>query len=169
MRYSILDGSREATEARILLEAVIQCAKAGVNPPSFFLKKMIWGVSLYLECGNLRRENWRVYHRASDEAKKVRASGDKNWKKRLTFEHVRPLSQIYQMLLGECDTLTLERAAVIVGEYPPVLITTDEERHMASQGFKSDGAPEQRYAGISISGFSLLSDGRSLDNAVRRS
>jgi hypothetical protein len=62
------------------------------------------------------------------------------------------------MLLDERQTLTLERAAFIIGEYPPVLITMEEELRMAALGFKGDGAPEQRYAEIPISGFSLRSD-----------
>jgi hypothetical protein len=88
----------------------------------------------------------------------VRESGDKDWKRNVTFEHARPLGVMYQMLLDERATLTLERAAFIIGEYPPVLITTEEELRMAKLGFKGDGAPEQRYAEIPISGFSLRSD-----------
>ena len=97
---------------------------------------MLWRISLYLECGSFTRENWRAYHRASDAAKQVRASGDKNWKKDVAFEHARPLGTMYQMLLDERETLTLETAACIIGEYPPVLITTKEERRMAELGFK---------------------------------
>lgn len=159
MRYSILSKSPEAVQARILLDAILLCAKAGIDPPSFFLKKMIWGVSLYLECGNLKRENWRTYRRASDAAKRIRDAGEKGWKKNVTFEHVRPLSAMYKMLLAEKETLTLERAARIIGEYPPILITTTEEAAMAERGLKSDGTPEARYRDIPISGFVLLSDG----------
>jgi hypothetical protein len=64
---------------------------------------------------------------------------------------------MYRMFLDERETLTLERAAFIIGEYPPVLITTQEELRMAKLGFKSEGAPEERYGEISISGFSLRS------------
>jgi hypothetical protein len=83
---------------------------------------------------------------------------DKDWKRNVTFEHARPLGKMYQMLLDERQALTLERAAFIIGEYPPVLITTEEELRMAKLGFKGDGAPEQRYAEIPISDFSLRSD-----------
>jgi hypothetical protein len=157
MRHSIHDKTLAAKKARILINALVDCAKAGIKS-SFPLNKMLWGVSLYLECGSFQRENWRTYHRASDTAKQVRASGDKNWKSRVTFEHVRPLGKMYQMLLDEKETLTLERAAFIIGEYPPVLITLEEELPMAKRGFKSEGTPEQRYAEIPISGFSLRSD-----------
>ena len=158
MRYSIHDKTLEAKKARILTNALIDCAKAGIKP-SFSINKMLWGISLYFECGSFRRENWRTYHRTSDAAKQVRASGDKNWKKDVTFEHVRPLSKMYQMFLDERETLTLERAAVIIGEYPPVLITMEEELRMAKLGFKVEGTPEQRYREIPISGFNLRSDG----------
>jgi hypothetical protein len=157
MRYSIHDKTLAAKKARILINALVDCAKAGIKP-SFVTKQMLRGISLYLECGTFQKENWRTYDRASDAAKQVRASDDKNWKSNVTFEHARPLGKMYQMLLDERATLTLERAAFIIGEYPPVLITTEEELRMAKLGFKSEGTPEQRYAGIPISGFSLRSD-----------
>jgi hypothetical protein len=81
--------------------------------------------------------------------------------KDVTFEHVRPLSKMYQMLLDERETLTLERAAFIIGEYPPILIMTQEKLRMAKLGFKTGGTPEQRYGEVPISGFSLRSDGAS--------
>jgi hypothetical protein len=158
MRYSIHGKTLDAKKARILINALVDCAKVGIKP-SFSTTQMLRGLSLYLECGSFQKENWRTYHRASEAAKQVIASGDKDWKSRVTFEHVRPLGKMYQMFLDERATLTLERAAVIIGEYPPVLITMEEELRMAKLGFKSDGTPEQRYAGITISGFSLRSDG----------
>ena len=88
----------------------------------------------------------------------MRESGDKNWKGKVTFEHVRPLSKMYQMFLDERETLSLERAALIIGEYPPVLVTTEEELRQAKLGFKHDGEPKLRYREIPISGFSLRSD-----------
>jgi hypothetical protein len=157
MRYSIHDKTLAAKKARILINALVDCAKAGVKS-SAVTKKMLWGISLYLECGSFTKENWRTYHRASDAAKQVRESGDNDWKRKVTFEHARPLGVMYQMLLDERATLTLERAALIIGEYPPVLITMEEELRMTKLGFKHDGAPEHRYAEIPISGFSLRSD-----------
>jgi hypothetical protein len=156
MRYSIHGKTLEAKQARILINALVDCAKAGIKS-SFVIKRMIYGISVYLECGNVRRENWNTYHRVSDAARQVRASGDKDWKSNVTFEHARPLAKMYQMFLDERQTLTLERAAFIIAEYPPVLITMEEELRMTKLGFKHDGAPEQRYAEIPISGFSLRS------------
>ena len=158
MRYSIHDKTLAAKKARILINALVDCAKAGIKP-SFSTTQMFRGIVLYLECGSFQKENWRTYHRASEAAKLVVASGDKDWKSRVTFEHVRPLSKMYQMFLDERATLTLERAAFIIGEYPPILITMEEELRMAKLGFKAEGTPEQRYAEIPFSGFSLRSDG----------
>jgi hypothetical protein len=158
MRYSIHGKTLEAKKARILINALVDCAKAGIKS-SFVINKMLWGISLYLECGHFRKENWQTYERASNAAKQVRVSGDKDWKRNVTFEHARPLSRMYRMLLDEKETLTLDRAAVIIGEYPPVLITMEEELRMAKRGFKSEGTPEERYSDIPISGFSLRSDG----------
>jgi hypothetical protein len=157
MRHSINDKTLAAKKARILINALVDCAKAGIKP-SFVINKMLWGISLYLECGRFQRENWQTYERASDAARRLRASGDKDWKRHVTFEHARPLNQMYQMFLDERATLTLERAACIIGEYPPVLVTMEEELRMTKLGFKHGGAPEQRYAEIQISGFSLRSD-----------
>jgi hypothetical protein len=154
MRYSIHDKTLLAKKARILINALVDCAKAGIKP-SFVINKMLWGISLYLESGRFQRENWQTYPRVSDAARLIRESGDKDWKRKVTFEHVRPLSKMYQMFLDERETLTLERAAFIVGEYPPVLITMEEELEMAARGFKTEGTPDQRYRKISISGFNL--------------
>jgi hypothetical protein len=157
MRYSIHGDSLDAKKARILINALIDCAKAGVRP-SFSTHKMFWGISLYLECGSFSRENWRTYHRVSDAAKLVRDSGDKLWKKHVTFEHVRPINVMYKMLLDERATVTLDRAALIIGEYPPVLITMVEELRMGELGFQHGGIPERRYAHIPITGFTLRSE-----------
>jgi hypothetical protein len=158
MPYSIHDKTLVAKKARILINALIDCAKAGIKP-SGVTKKMLSGISLYMECGSFTKENWKTYHRVSDAAERVRASGDEGWKRNLTFEHARPLGVMYQMLLDERATLTLDRAAAIIGEYPPVLITMDEELRQTKLGFKHGGDPERRYREIPISGFSLRSDG----------
>jgi hypothetical protein len=92
MQYSIHDKTLDAKKARILINALIDCAKAGVRS-SFSINKMLWGISLYLECGSFTRENWSTYYRVSEAAKRVRDSGDKGWKKHVTFEHVRPIAR----------------------------------------------------------------------------
>lgn len=157
MPYSIHGDSLNAKKARILLRALIDCAKAGTRL-CFATKKMLWGLSLYLECGSFTRENWRTYHRVSEAAKKIRDSGDKEWKKKLTFEHVRPISKMYEIMLEERAALTLDRAASIIGDYPPILVTVEEERRMTERGFKHGGRPEQRYAHIPLKGFTLRSE-----------
>jgi hypothetical protein len=161
MRYSIHGKSLAAKKARILINALVDCAKSGIKPCAV-TKKMLWGLSLYLECGHFNRENWKTYHRASDAAKQMQASGDKAAKRNITFEHARPLNVMYQMLLDERATLTPDRAAFIIGEYPPVLVTIEEDLRMSKLGFTGGGAPEQRYAEIAFSGFSLRSDGTML-------
>jgi hypothetical protein len=168
MRHSIHGNSLDAKKVRILIRALIDCAKAGVRP-SFSTNKMLCGIVLYLECGSFSRENWRTYHRVSDAAKLIRDSGDKDWKQHVTFEHARPINKMYRMLLDERDKLTLERAAEIIGEYPPVLITMKEELEMTKRGFKHDGKPEKRYAHIPLSGFSLRSEAPPQEERPRKS
>jgi hypothetical protein len=154
MRYSIHDKTLAAKKARILIHALIECVRAGVKP-SFVTNQMLWGISLYLECGKFKKENRRTYSRVSDAARRIIEAGDKDWKRKVTFEHVRPLSKMYQMMFEERKVITPERAAYIIGEYPPILITLEEEYEMAARGFKVDGKPHQRYAKIPITGFSL--------------
>jgi hypothetical protein len=154
MRYSINDKTKAAEKARILVKALIECVKAEVKP-SFVTNQMLWGISLYLECGKFKKENRRSYSRVSDAARRIIDAGDKDWKRKVTFEHVRPLSKMYQMMSEERKVLTPERAAYIIGEYPPILITLEEETEMAARGFKTEGKPHQRYAKISITGFTL--------------
>ena len=82
------------------------------------------------------------YHRVSDAAKQVRDFGDKSWKKDVTFEHVRPISKMYQMLLHERGNVDLDRAASIIGEYPPVLITVKEELRMSESDSSMMASPK---------------------------
>ena len=56
MRYSIHGKTLEAKKARILINALVDCAKAGIKS-SLFINKMLWGISLYLECGSLDRKS----------------------------------------------------------------------------------------------------------------
>src|ERR1700755_756050 len=115
MRYSTHDKTLVAKKARILINALIDCAKAGIKP-SFVTNQMLCGIALYLECGRFHRENWKTYPRISDAARRIRDAGEANWKSKITFEHARPLNNIYRMLLDERATLTLDRAAVIISE-----------------------------------------------------
>jgi hypothetical protein len=108
MQYSIHGKSLAAKKARILINALIDCARSGIKPCAV-TKKMLWGLSLYLEVGHFARDDWKTYPRASDAAKQLQAAGDKEAKRNITFEHARPLNVMYQMLLDERATLTLDR------------------------------------------------------------
>jgi hypothetical protein len=155
MKFSIHDKNLDAKKAKILLDAVVQLVHADVKQ-SFYIRKMLWAISLYLECGNYK-EDWKTYPRISDAARKIRESKDKNWKKLVTFEHTRPLKQIYGMLQAEGRSLTVDKAASIVAEYAPMLITRKENDDMNKSGFRSKGDPEARYRNIQFSGFTLRS------------
>jgi hypothetical protein len=148
-------------QAFVLLRAIVDLAKIGVAK-GFIRGKMLWAMSLYLENGHFS-ENWRSYHRISDAARLIRDSNDEPWKERkkeITFEHARTLREMYKMLVDESASLTLVRAAQIIGEYPPVLIRTSEDKEMQRRDptFKFKGAPEDRYKHIPISEFNLRSD-----------
>lgn len=155
MPYSVNDTTIDAKKAKIFMSTLVDLAKEGI-PNSFFISKIIWGVSLYLECGHFK-ENWKTYARASDAANLIRQRGGKHWRRGLTFEHSRPLKKIYNLLLDQNAHLTVEKAAEIISEYPPVIITREENNEMNAKGYKTEGSPEQRYAHIQFSGFSLRS------------
>jgi hypothetical protein len=155
MKFSIYEKNLNATKARILLGSVVELVHAGVKQ-SFYIRKMLWAVSLYLECGDYK-EDWKSYPRISDAARKIRESGDKSWKKQVTFEHTRPLKQIYELLEAEGGDLTIDKAAAIIAEYAPMLITREENDRMNRLGFKLKGEPEARYQHVHFSGFTLRS------------
>ena len=52
---------------------------------------MLRDLSLHLECGSFQNKSWRTYHRASEAAKLIIASGDKDWKS--SHIRTRPPSQ----------------------------------------------------------------------------
>jgi hypothetical protein len=155
MTYSVNDTSIDAKKAKIFTNALVELAKEQV-PYSFFISKIIWGASLYLECGHFK-ENWNTYPRASDAANRIRQAAGKDWRGELTFEHSQPLNQVYLLLQSQGPALTLEKAAEIIAEYPPVLITKEEDKMINANGHKTGGSPEERYLHIPLSGFSLRS------------
>jgi hypothetical protein len=53
--------------------------------------------------------------------------------------------------------LSIDDAAIIIAEYPPVLITREENDRINERGFKKTGAPADRYEDIEISTFELRS------------
>lgn len=156
-----MKSAHEDLQAFVLLRAIVDLAKIGMAK-GFIRGKMLWAMSLYLECGHFN-ENWRGYHRISDAARVVRDAKDRPWIERrrdITFEHSRTLRQMYGMLVDEHASLSLERAAEIIGKYPPVLILVREDEAMRERNpaFKFGGSPEDRYEAIPITGFSLRSE-----------
>ena len=143
-------------EAKALSEAVSTLVKAGVSY-DFFISKILWGLSLYLENGSFKIQNFPRWHRMSDAAaalQKVLPPGD--WKKEIRFEHARPLNDMYAIAKSDRDSLTVGKLLHIIGEYPPVVITKKEDQ-LIHKSFKSTGRPEERYAEIKLS-FPLRSD-----------
>lgn len=155
MAYSIHADTWQARKAKAILHALIEMAKDEEVPYDFFISKMIWAISLYLESGDYK-ENWKTRLRASDAAIKLR-SESKEWKSLVTFEHARTLFDTFGLLRTGGRPLSLDDAAKIIAEYPPVLITREENDRINEKGFKKSGAPEDRYKDIEISTFELRS------------
>jgi hypothetical protein len=170
MLYPIDDSTPEAKKARALLTCVVELAEMDADVWCFFTKKVIWGLSLYLELGNFRVANWLTYPRISDAARTFRDArkpGSK-WTDKVTFDHVRTLHDMEVMLKSATRSvksqdraLKIEKAAEIIGEYPPMLITEDQDRGMRERkpSFKWTGVPEERYLEIPFTGFTLRSAG----------
>ncbi|WP_223971857.1 hypothetical protein [Bradyrhizobium sp. RD5-C2] len=158
MQHSIDGDGMNAVKASIFVDAIVALVRARI-PYSFYVSKILWGLSLFLQTGSFR-ECWHDYPRISDEAKRIRELRRPEWRKQLTFEHARPLSQMYEMLFSLGSSVTRDAVVKIVGEYPPVLITRSENDDLNARGFKVLGMPQERYENIPISGFSLrASDG----------
>jgi hypothetical protein len=154
MPFSIHADTWQARKAKAILLALIEMAKDKETPYDFFISKMIWAVSLYLESGDYK-ENWKTRLRASDAAIKLRKES-KDWKSLVTFEHARTLFDTFGLLRRNDGTaIGLDEAADIIAEYPPVLITKEENDEITKRGFKKSGAPEDRYKHIVISTFEL--------------
>lgn len=136
-------NEREA--ALILVEALVKLSKAKV-PYNFFISKMLWGASQVLEYESFAM-NWKTYKRASIAAQKIQIGNRHGWRKDLTLEHCLPLNVMYRKLLYEGDQLTIEKPVEIIGEYPPVLVTREENANMPKE-FRNAGAPNERYARI---------------------
>jgi hypothetical protein len=167
----------ESRAAATMLRSVVEISGHGARY-TFFISKMIWGVSLFMECGDWN-ENWKTYPRVSRAAgiirTRARGNGWKHaeviaangmpsldpdakpraWDHDLTFDHARTISDCYRMMVERRAGLTFQEAAFIIAEYPPVIITTAENASMTKRGFKNTGEPERRYDGILLEGFTL--------------
>lgn len=153
MLHPLTSETKTAKKARILTEAIVELAKQDL-PGTFPVPKMIWGVSLYLVTGDFI-ENWTTYPRISVAARQIRDEAEEGWRSRVTFEHARPIKQIYRMLRDRGQSLTVDEAILIIAEYPAVLITTEENKIIDENGHRSNGHPEQRYAHIDLGGTEL--------------
>jgi hypothetical protein len=140
--YSIHLAAPESKKAAVFVQALVDLAKANVQY-SFFISKILWGASLYLYRG-VFAEQWSTYDRISDEARAIRNEGQKDWRKKITFEHCKPLRAIYSDLLANAADLTSEKAVCIIAEYPPVLVTREENSRITNE-HKAHGDPNARY------------------------
>jgi hypothetical protein len=152
MAFSIHDKTWQSRKAKAISHALVEIAKDQETPYDFFISKMIWAVSLYLESGDYK-ENWKTRLRDSDAAIRLR-NESKDWKSLVTFEHARTLYDTFGLLQ---KAISIDDAAEIIAAYPPVLITKEENERINERGFKKSGAPEDRYKEIEISTFELRS------------
>ena len=79
MRYSINDKTLVAKKARILINALVDCAKAGVKP-SFVTNQMLGESRFTWNAADFIGKTGEPIARISDAARRVRESGDKDWK-----------------------------------------------------------------------------------------
>jgi hypothetical protein len=153
MAHDINAPTWQARKAKAILDALIQMANDPEIPYDFYISKMIWGVSLYLESGDYK-ENWKTRVRASDAAIELRNTS-KDWKKKVTFEHSRTLYDTFSLLRQKRAELDFDEAVKIISEFPPILVTKRENDLINKSGFKKSGDPAIRYRDIQISTFDL--------------
>jgi len=105
MRHSIHHKSLAAKKARILINALIDCAKAGCKP-SFVTTQMLRDFASTWNAGTFTKENWRTYERASDARQAGAEAAGENWNKERHVSNMRgPLNQMYRMFFGREATL----------------------------------------------------------------
>jgi hypothetical protein len=132
MAFSIHDKTWQARKATAILHALVKIANDQETPYDFFISKMIWAVSLYLESGDYK-ENWKTRLRASDAAIRVR-NESRDWKSLVTFEHARTLYDTFGLLQ---QAISIDDAAETIAAYPPVLITRRRTRALTREASKS--------------------------------
>lgn len=145
------DPNRLKAKARVFINAINQLAVAEV-PYSLGSSKMLWELSIYLSTGSYI-ENWNRYPRASVAAEEIRASkiSTASLKKVLRFEHPQPLVVIYSKILAGNGLLSVQQCADIIAEYPPILITKEEDDEIRFRKLHRSGAPTERYQNIDLS------------------
>lgn len=152
----------DVVKAVLLTEAIIQMVRNGITDSRFPLNKMLWALSVYTETGRVNTEGHKKrWHRISVAAVKSRILlGDELWSKKehTVFDHILPIDALYLKLVSLRNDLDLRRALEVIGEYPPVVITTAENQDINQRGFKKTGSPEERYTNIFINGFRLKSE-----------
>ncbi|MFN3890737.1 MAG: hypothetical protein ACK4MV_10100 [Beijerinckiaceae bacterium] len=163
-REEKMSPEQHALKARIFAHALLELARNRI-PYDFFVSKAIWGLSLYLETGEFRQENFNRYARLSVAAKQLHSrTSIGEWKRTVRFEHCMPLRAIWQGLLDCGPELDLQKLLGIIGAYPPIIITREEDDRIDKK-WKASGAPEDRYEGIALT-CELKSD-RYVENARR--
>ena len=137
--------------------AIVAIAKKDA-PLDWFLGKVFWGLSVWCVTGSFQREKIPKWTRRSDAARDAlnTISNDASSEVKLRFEHPRPIKEMYRIAREERETLTKERLYEIIGEYPPIVITVEEDNAIPKE-FKASGNPEDRYKGIALSTCTLRS------------
>jgi hypothetical protein len=172
-------GDVESRAAATILKALVALAGDGARY-TFYVSKMIWRVSLYMECGDWTLD-WKTYPRISvaADAIRVKAAGlgwkypgvdagigstpgaaakKKKWQNDITFDHARTISDAYAMMRAQKSALKFDAAAFLIAEYPPVIVADFENADITRRGFRNTGDPEKRYQGIPLKGFSLRTE-----------
>ena len=145
-----LTVSNDAIVASILAETLVSLAVARVPRASFPINKILWGLSVFLETGKIGTENFNTWHRMSKAASDLKEMHPyKVWKPLTRFEHCKPLNLVYQELLAHRD-ICVRTALEIIGEYPPIIITKEQDDLLREAGFQSTGDPEVRYSQIEL-------------------
>jgi hypothetical protein len=151
LRKFIMPLESEIQKAQLYIDLLSKFAELRI-PYSFAISKILWELTIFLPTGSYR-ENWKVYPRASDAAEVVRKDTreTRDLKKRLRFEHPLPINIIYQKIQISGGVLSRMEVAKLISEFPPVLITRDEDAEITRRKLRSTGDPYERYKNIPLS------------------
>jgi hypothetical protein len=146
--------------ARRRIQLLLDEAKCNNPCPDQTIKMAMRVISNFFSCGGdvSSSEAKEKCCRISKEALRIRQS-DPDWKKKTINEHQEPLDDIWQWILRERNSISVEDVANRFRSWPMVVVTSCEDKHLRDElkkrGKQVPCDPIQRYqqAGIKVLAF----------------
>ena len=83
---------------------------------------------------------WALYYETSDD----------EWQRSTINEHPQPLSQVWEWIRENANSIDARQIIERIAEHPMITITKEEDAELTGMGFRSKGSATERYARIEI-------------------